>query len=516
MKESCDVIISGAGTGSRLQVISSEIHKSLLPYKNAPILYHLVSQVPEELKIGILLGYKAQQIKDFIELAFPKREVEFISVHDYSSTAAGTAVSLLHAEGRIENNFWYLPCDAFFDEKLPLILKLNPTQTTLFVSELNSVENPKDYTIIDTDHDGALNRLVFKSEYANLKNPKIFTGLMFIYEAPLFFKELRTSGQQEFVSAFQKNTACLQVESWRDMGTPIEYNKHVASTAAYDFSKPHEKTYVLSNSIIKFISDEDEIKRKLIKPKNNPTLYPDNVQTKGNFLSYSKVEGQTLYECVNKDILMNLLEWLSIKVWKIQERDITTDLRNFYMDKTLLRVKKIREKLPYSFESSHTINEHMEVVPENVIESINWNLLCTGGIVSEVHGDLQFDNIIYDRNGEFKLIDWRTSFGEQARVGDLYYDLGKLLGGIRMDYSQIKKGNFTFYSSGNHHNYSFVSCTNAPILEKKLSEFCIEHQYDLERIRTLVALIYLNMSPLHTRPFSDLLFFHSLALMSEL
>jgi thiamine kinase-like enzyme len=158
----------------------------------------------------------------------------------------------------------------------------------------------------------------------------------------------------------------------------------------------------------------------------------------------------------------------------------------------------------------------MEVVPENVIESINWNLLCTGGIVSEIHGDLQFDNIIYDRNGKFKLIDWRTSFGEQARVGDLYYDLGKLLGGIRMDYSQIKKGNFTFYSSGNHHNYSFVSCTNAPTLEKKLSEFCIEHQYDLERIRSLVALIYLNMSPLHTRPFSDLLFFHSLALMSEL
>jgi NDP-sugar pyrophosphorylase family protein len=519
MKDICDLIISCAGIGSRMQVISSEIHKSLIPYKNAPILYHLVSQVPDELKIGILLGYKAGQIKDFLELAFPKKEMEFIYVDDYSSGAAGTAVSLLQAEGHVKNNFWYLPCDAFFDEILPSILTSNPTQTTLFVSELNTVENPEDYTTIDADNDGALNGLVFKLDYSTLKNPQIFTGLMFVYEAPLFFKELRSNGYQEFVSAFQKNTkniACIQVKGWRDMGTPIEYKKHVALTAEYDFSKPHEKTYVLSNIIIKFISDDKEIKRKLIKPKNNPVAYPNNVQTKGNFISYSKVQGQTLYEFGNKDIFVSLLEWLSLNVWKTQNQDITSDLRTFYMDKTLLRVKNIREKLPYSFKDSHIINEHIKIVPIDVIESINWSSLCTDGIASEIHGDLQFDNIIFDENGRFRLIDWRTSFGEQTRVGDLYYDLGKLLGGIRMDYSQIKKGNFAFHSSGKHHSFSFASCTNAPNLEKEFNQFCIKHQYDLERIRTLVALIYLNMSPLHTRPFSDLLFFHSLVLISEL
>jgi dTDP-glucose pyrophosphorylase len=59
-----DVLISTAGEGSRLHKISTEINKSLLPYSNKPIIYHIIEKIPRDLSIGILLGYKSQQVKE--------------------------------------------------------------------------------------------------------------------------------------------------------------------------------------------------------------------------------------------------------------------------------------------------------------------------------------------------------------------------------------------------------------------------------------------------------------------
>ena len=62
------------------------------------------------------------------------------------------------------------------------------------------------------------------------------------------------------------------------------------------------------------------------------------------------------------------------------------------------------------------------------------------GIPSFIHGDLQFDNIIYNKKlNKFILIDWRQDFAGQIEFGDLYYDIAKLYGGILLNYDYIKK-----------------------------------------------------------------------------
>ena len=73
-----DVVISTAGEGLRLHKVNSEINKSLLPYKNKPIIHHIIEKIPTTFKIGILLGYKSQQVRDFLTLAYPKREFIYI------------------------------------------------------------------------------------------------------------------------------------------------------------------------------------------------------------------------------------------------------------------------------------------------------------------------------------------------------------------------------------------------------------------------------------------------------
>ena len=46
-------------------------------------------------------------------------------------------------------------------------------------------------------------------------------------------------------------------------------------------------------------------------------------------------------------------------------------------------------------------------------------------------------------------------------------------------------------------------------------KWVVEHNYDLQKIKKITALIYLNMSPLHLDKLDDLLFFKSIYLMEE-
>ena len=70
-----------------------------------------------------------------------------------------------------------------------------------------------------------------------------------------------------------------------------------------------------------------------------------------------------------------------------------------------------------------------------LLKKIPWRQIYDG-IPSKIHGDLQFDNIIFDKK-KFNLFDWREDFGGKVEYGDLYYDLSKMYGGLDMTYDII-------------------------------------------------------------------------------
>ena len=67
------------------------------------------------------------------------------------------------------------------------------------------------------------------------------------------------------------------------------------------------------------------------------------------------------------------------------------------------------------------------------------------------HGDLHFENII--KKKIFKLIDWRDSFDKDIYFGDIYYDLAKILHGLIVNHSIIKKEKFEINIKDNKINY---------------------------------------------------------------
>ena len=140
------------------------------------------------------------------------------------------------------------------------------------------------------------------------------------------------------------------------------------------------------------------------------------------------------------------------------------------------------------------------------MDSIPWENLYDGKPMF-IHGDLQFDNIIYDStSNNFCLIDWRQDFAGNIEFGDLYYDLAKLYGGIILNYDFIKLNLFSYKEDDSGINFDFAQRYKRDKYLRILTEFINSVNLDLSKVKLLVGLIYLNMAPLHKYPFDKFLY----------
>ena len=131
------------------------------------------------------------------------------------------------------------------------------------------------------------------------------------------------------------------------------------------------------------------------------------------------------------------------------------------------------------------------------------------------HGDLHFENTLYtDATNDFVYIDWRDSFGGRVDGGDVYYDLAKFYGGLIIPYNMIKNEDKISLTEINntityHYELSENLCKFKPIYEK----WVIDNGFNLDKVKLITGLIFLNMSPLHDEKFSKLLWFKSIEML---
>ena len=203
-----------------------------------------------------------------------------------------------------------------------------------------------------------------------------------------------------------------------------------------------------------------------------------------------------------------LLEWLNENLWtkkNVDKKILIKSCQNFYYKKTLNRLKSFQNSNPDYIFPKKIDGVTVTPIPK-LFEKINWDMLYEG-IPSFIHGDLQFDNIIYNEKlNKFILIDWRQDFAGQIEFGDLYYDIAKLYGGILLNYDYIKKGLFKVNQDGDELNIDFKVRDNSSAYIEILEEYIESNKMNKKIVLFLVGLIYINMAPLHHKPFNFLLF----------
>ena len=106
----------------------------------------------------------------------------------------------------------------------------------------------------------------------------------------------------------------------------------------------------------------------------------------------------------------------------------------------------------------------------------------------------------------FTFLDWRQDFGGDLEVGDIYYDLAKLLHGLVVSHELIALNAYSIEWNNEAITFDLYRRQILVECEKFLASWCDEHDFDFSKVRILTSLIFLNIAALHHYPYSLLLF----------
>jgi hypothetical protein len=286
---------------------------------------------------------------------------------------------------------------------------------------------------------------------------------------------------------------------WFDVGNTSELAKtrKAFKSNIEVLDKKDESIFFFDDFVIKFFSNTTINKNRVARALHLKGLVPDVIGATNNFYKYTKAEGKLFSKSVNKNKFISFLNWTKDNLWSLKEtEDFKSKCHDFYINKTKIR---IQQYLLENIEQDVINGVHIPSIYD-LLDSINVDWLCNG-YPSQFHGDFILDNIIETANG-FKLIDWRQDFAGNLEIGDLYYDLAKLNHNLSINHDIINKNLF----DASPDNCYVLMNSKLTECQEILHKFIIDNGYDLQKVKMLTAIIWINMAPLHEYPFNNFLF----------
>ena len=94
---------------------SRMINKGLIPYKDKPLISHIIDQFPKDSKFVIACGHMGQQVKDYVGTVHSDKNLVFVDIPDYSEGNTGPATTVRHCAEHLRGGFVLLACDTLFE-----------------------------------------------------------------------------------------------------------------------------------------------------------------------------------------------------------------------------------------------------------------------------------------------------------------------------------------------------------------------------------------------------------------
>lgn len=495
------VLILAAGYGRRMGPFSRMVNKGLIPYDNKPLISHIIEKFDKsgDVKFVIACGHMGQQVKDYVSAVHTDKQVVYVDIPDYAEGNTGPATTIQQCAKYINGPFFWLACDTLFDFDIGNHLD----HSWIGVHPVDS-NIAQDYCWVEREGETIIN---IKNKQTSVNAVDAFIGLMYCVNDD-YINNLKECNAKEAYEGFKDNLKLQAhtVRGWRDFGTYEKWMELSKDLEEISFPKPNELFYKDNNKIIKFTTDSVLTDNKANRALLNPECMPNDIRRSGQFLVYDYVEGDIIYHQLTPELMDKLLAWSDEKLWKRKWFPNTKDIcRDFYHKKTQDRLAQFRVK--YSNWSEPCMVNGVAVKPiDYYLNKIDWDWLCESTECAFIHGDYQFENIIYNpADDKFTCIDWRTDFGGSS-YGDLYYDLAKMLGGIILDYQAVKADKLEYTEVADTATLNDCGIPDYENYVGILANFCVSKGLDWEKVRLLVPIIYLNMSPLHEAPFDKYLF----------
>jgi thiamine kinase-like enzyme len=413
----------------------------------------------------------------------------------------------------LQRPFYISTCDCLIDSTIPHLdgnwLGIQPTSY------------PEKYSTVKLEKNDII-------EYSN-KNENgynmAFIGLAGIWDYKVFWEQLKTNIiNGEIVSAFQTPskypTFKAKKINWLDTGNldDLKKTKEYLNDIPLSLQKDNsEITYKEGNTFIKFTPNKSVLDNRIIRANILGDKIPDEFKCTNNFMSYKWSDGETLYKIDSFELYNNFLKELQSNISTTIPNSIE-HIKKFYVDKTSERLNMFLDKNGKDYYTlPHNINGVDYPPMESVFSDIDFNQFNYNPFYKLFHGDLQFDNIVYNkRDKKFTYIDWRESFGGFTDGGDVYYDLAKMYGGCIIPYDKMKNDdNITFMRGEYSVSYAYNISDELIKFKDIYEQWILKNGFDLNKVKLLTAIIFLNMSPLHDGKFGNMLWFKSIEMLYD-
>ena len=501
-------VILAAGAGTRIGRVGESLHKALVPIGGKAVVSHLFDLRPQNSRVVIVLGHRGNQIREYVSIAHPQLDVDYVEV-EWDAPGAGPGASLYATRAAVgeDVNMTFTSCDTMWQVDHGLWKR---PYSWAALSAIPAGTDPARWCRMHVDENHFVTGILDK-EAGGDSSWLGYTGLSRIISDDLtaFWDGLMSAssshlreGEKQVTSGFYRIPLHGERITWIDVGDEQAYRDAVARMTGYDFTKINEATYVLPDEgrVIKFWANQEIMKKRHRRAVALNGAVPDVVGKGEQMFAYHYVPGRPVYDMNEPPahMMQDVLEWGWENIWRKpapvpdDPAKVGSVCMEFYRTKTYKRISMLSEPLQ---------SRAMDAVSR-----IDWHALCAGAKPGLIHGDFNFGNIIYSQNTEtFLGIDWREDFGGEIEWGDIRYDLAKLAGGTRVHWMNAQRGDFRPWAEGEEALAALDSWTS----------FMFDDQ-TADDIQLIAALQLLNSAPLHAAPLDEILVARGAAWLGEL
>jgi thiamine kinase-like enzyme len=505
------VCIPTAGTGSRLGELTKFVNKSLVGIANRPTLCHLIEQFPADTEFVIALGHKGHLVREFVELAYPERKFVFADVHPFEGPGSGLGLSLLACKDFLQQPFVFISCDTLVSEDIPppdrnwmghaVVDDIRPYRSV-------AVANGQVQDIVEKNQPGAESRFAYIG-LAGIADHRAFWDAMAGGGAAAI-----DTGEAHGLRALLPKGIDAHAFTWFDTGNPSALARARAALAEPDapniLEKGNEAIWFIGDQVVKFSDDQKFIANRVKRVAQLEGFVPRVTASRPHMYRYGKVQGEILSESITLPLFERLLDhcqtfWQRAPLDAKGQAAFRGACSKFYRDKTLERVELFYKNFG-TRDGTQPVNGVAMPTLSSLLAQVDWDGL-SDGIAGRFHGDFHFENILWNEADQrFVFLDWRQDFAGDLEIGDIYYDLAKLLHGLIVNHGLIAQDRYSASWTDAridfdlHRRQILVEC------EQRMAAWLGAAGYDRQKVWTLTALIYLNIAALHHHPYSLLLY----------
>lgn len=505
------VLVTASGVGQKIGELTQFTNKSLLRIGKKPALSYIIESYPQDTEFVVTLGHYSEQVRDFIKLAYPNHNVEFVEVDKYSGEGSSLGYSMLKAKDKLQCPFIYHASDTIVTDLIPI-----PDKNWIGVYKGSDASQYSSWKMIDKDNISFNDKGAVDFDYIHI-------GLVGINDYGAFWNIVDDLYKSDplnpslgdtnvIVKMIERNYhfSPYEFSKWFDIGnvTALHEARKYVSDHFENLDKIDESIFIFDDFVIKFFYDEKINKNRVERAKYLKGLVPEIEGATKNFYRYKFVPGDLYSRVVTPSDFGKFLEWAKKNLWKKVEKvskpEFNKACKDFYLTKTEQRIDKFFKKNSLE-DVTQIINGDRVPKLKDLLSQIDFDKLSEADQY-QFHGDFILENIIKTKGG-YTLVDWRQDFGGLLEAGDIYYDLAKLNHNLTVNHDIINQNLFTIKSGEDSVECDILRKNKLVVSQEILFEFVKNEGYNVNKVKLVTALIWLNMAPLHHHPFNLFLFY---------